>query len=66
MNESDHKSLYCVGLTGFTWLCGLSYTGINLQTPQDKELISLSESKVRGGTPSVLGDRYVESNEKKK
>ena len=44
----------------------MKHTGINLQTLQDKDLILLLEKKNRGGTDSVMGDRYVKSDEKKK
>ena len=36
VNEFGNKALYCVSLPGCTWECGLKYTGINLQTLQDK------------------------------
>ena len=29
VNESDINPLYCVSLPGYTWQCGLKYTGIN-------------------------------------
>ena len=55
-----------MSLPGYTWQCGLKYTGINLQTLQDKDMILLLESNIRGGISSVMGDRYVESNGDKK
>ena len=58
--------MHCVSLPGYTWQCGLKYTGINLQTLQDKDMNLLLENKIRGGISSVLGDRYVKSNENKK
>ena len=58
--------LYCVSLPGFTWQCGLKYTGINLQTLQDKDMILLLENNIRGGISSVMGDRYIKSNGNKK
>ena len=42
------------------------YTGINLQTLQDKDMILLLENNIRGGIRSVMGDRYVKSDENKK
>ena len=45
---------------------GLKYTVINLQTLQDKDMISLLENNIRGGVSSVMGDRYVISDENKK
>ena len=59
-------SLYCVSLPGYTWQCGLKNTGINLQTLQDKDLILTLENNLRGGISSVMGDRYVKSDDNKK
>ena len=39
VNKFDINPLYCVSLPGYTWQCGLKYTGINLQTLQDKDMI---------------------------
>ena len=39
VNEFGINSLYCVSLPGYTWQCGLKYTGKNLQTLQVKGLI---------------------------
>ena len=39
LNEFGINPLYCVSLPGYTWECCLKYTGINLQTFQDKDLI---------------------------
>ena len=36
INEFGINPLYCVSLFGYTWQCGLKYTGINLQTYQIK------------------------------
>ena len=66
VNEYVINPLYCVSLPGFTWQCGLNYTGINSQTLQDKDMILLSENNLRGVISSVMGDRYVKSNENKK
>ena len=65
-NEFKINPLYCVSLPGYTWQSGLKYTGINLQTLQDKDMILLLENNIRGGISSVMGDRYVRSNENKK
>ena len=59
INEFDNNSLYCVPLPGYTWQCGLKYTGRNLQTLQDKDMILLLENSIRGGISSVMGNRYV-------
>ena len=61
--EFKINTLYCVSLLGYTWQCGLKYTGINLQTLQDKDMILLLENNIRGGISSVMGDRYVISDE---
>ena len=42
------------------------YTGINLPTLQDKYLILTLGNNIRGGRSSVMGDRYVKSDENKK
>ena len=66
MNEFGINPLYCVSLPGYTWECGLKYTGINLPTLQDKDLILILENNIRGGISSVMGNRYVKSDENKK
>ena len=66
LNEFEINPLYCVSLPGYTWRCGLKYTGINLQILQDKDMILLIEINIRGGISSVMGDRYVKSDEYKK
>ena len=62
-NEFKINPLYSVSLPGYAWQCGLNYTGINLQTLQDKGMILLLENNIRGGISSVMGDRYIKSNE---
>ena len=66
VNEFGINPLYCVSLPGYTWQCGLKYTGINLQTLQDKDMVLLLENNIRSGISSVMGDRYVKSDENKK
>ena len=66
VNEFDINPLYCVNLPRYTWQCGLNYTGINLQTLQDKDKILLLENNIRGGISSLMGDRYVKTDENKK
>ena len=61
--QYDINPLYCVSLPGYTWQCGLKYTGIKLQTLQDKDMILLLENNIRGGISSVMGDRYIKSDE---
>ena len=66
VNEFGINPLNCVSLPGYTWQCGLKYTGRNLQTLEDKDMILLLENNIRGGISSVIGDRYVKSDENKK
>ena len=66
VNEFGINPLYCVSLPGFAWQCGLKYTGINLQTLQVKDMILVLEDNIRGGISSVMGDRYIKSDDKKK
>ena len=66
VNEFGINPLYCVSLPGYTWQCGLKYTGINSQTLQDKDMILLLENNIRGGISSVMGGRYIQSDENKK
>ena len=66
VNEIGINPLYCVSLPGYTWDYGLKYTGINLQTLQDRDLILTLKNNIRGGISSVMGDRYVKSDENKK
>ena len=44
----------------------MKYTDIKVQTLQDKDLILLLENIIRGGISSVMGDRYVKSDENRK
>ena len=48
VNEYVINPLYCVSSPGYGWQCGLKYTGINLQTLQDKDKILLLENNIRG------------------
>ena len=66
VHEFEINPLYCVSLPSYTWQCGLKYTGINLQTLQDKDKILLLETNIRGGISSVMGDRYIKSDDNKK
>ena len=66
VNEFDINPLYCVSLPGYTWQCGLKYTGIKLQTLQDGDMTLLLENNIRGGISAVMGDRYIQSDGNKK
>ena len=66
VKEYGINPLFCVRFPGYTWQCGLNYTCINLQTLQEKDMILLLENIIRGGISSVMGDKYVISDENKK
>ena len=66
VNEFGINPLYCVSLPGYTWQCGLKYTGLNLQILQYKDMILLIKNIIRGGISSVMGDCDVTSDENKK
>ena len=66
VKKNGINPFYCVSLPGYTWQCGLKYTGINLQTRQNRDLILALENKIRGGISSVMGDRYIKSDVNKK
>ena len=66
VKEFGINPLYSVSLPGYTWQCGLKYTSIKLDTLQDKDMILLLENNIRGGISSVMGDRYVKSDDYKK
>ena len=55
-----------MSLPGYTWKCGMKNTDIKLQTLQDKDLVLTFETIIRGSISSVMGVRYVESDEKEK
>ena len=61
--------LYRYSLPGYTWKAGLKLTDIKLDFMKDthsasgKNLLLLLENNIRGGILSVMGDRFVESNE---
>ena len=59
------NSLYCISLPRYTYHCALKNTDIKLQTLQDKDMILLIEKNIRG-ISSVMGDRYVKSDDNKK
>ena len=64
--EMEINLLYCVSFSGYTWQCGLKYTGINIQTLQEKDMSLVLENKICGGISSVMGDRYIQSDENNK
>ena len=66
IEEYGINPLYCVSLPGYTWQCGMKHTDINLQTLQDKDMILLLENNIKGGISSVMGDRFVQSDENEK
>ena len=64
--DHDINPFYCESLPGYTYQCALNYTDIKLQTLQDKDMILLIENNIRRGISSVMGNRYVKSDENKK
>ena len=63
--ENKINPLYSYSLPGYTWKAGLKFTNIKLDFIKDKELLLLLENNIRGGISSVMGDRHVQSDEKK-
>ena len=63
--EYKINPLYSYSLPGYTWKAGLKLTNIKLDFIKDKELLLLLENNIRGGISSVMGDRHVQSDEKK-
>ena len=66
IEEFGINPLYCMSLPDYTWQCGMKHTHIKLQTLQDKDLILTLEDIIRGGVNSIMGDRYVQSGDKKR
>ena len=58
--------LYSYSLPGYTWKSGLKLTKIKIDFIKDKELLLLLENNIRGGIASVMGPRYIESDENTK
>ena len=63
IEEYGINFLFCVSLPGYTWQYGMKNIYIKLRSLQDKDMILLLENNIRGGISSVMGDRYVESDE---
>ena len=62
----DNEIFLKIGLApGYTWKAGLKLTIIKLDFIKDKELSLHLENNIRGGVSSVMGDRYVQSDDKK-
>ena len=58
------NSSYSYSAPGYTWKAGVKMTKIKLDFIKDKHL--LLEKNISGGIPSVMGHRYLESNENTK
>ena len=65
LNVNDDP-LYSYSLPGYTWKAGLKLTKIKLDYIKCKELLLLLENNIRGGISSVMGPRFIESNENTK
>ena len=61
----EYNPLYSYSLPRYTWKAGLKLTNIRLDFIKDKDQLLLLENNIRGGISSVMGDRFVESNENK-
>ena len=55
-----------VSLPGYTYQCALKYSDTGIQTLQDKDLILLIESNFGGVIKSVMGNRFIKSDDNKK
>ena len=66
VEENGISPLYCVSLPAYTWQCGMKHTDIKLQTLQDKDMILLLKINIRDAISSVMGNRFVKSDENKK
>ena len=66
IKEYGFIPLYCVSLPGYSYQCAQKHTDIKLQTLQDKDLILLLKTNLRGGISSVKGIRYVKWDDIKK
>ena len=64
--EYGINPLYSYSLPGYASKAGLKLTNINLDFIKDKDLLLLLENNIRGGTSSVMGPRYIESDENTK
>ena len=64
--EYGINPLYSYSLPGYTWKAGLKLTKIKLDFIKDKQLLLLLENNIRGGISSVMGPRFIESNENTK
>ena len=64
--EYGINPLYGYSLPGCTWKAGLKLTKIKLDFIKNKQLLLLLENNIRGGISSVMGPRFIESNENTK
>ena len=63
--EYGINPLYSFSAPGYTWKAGLKLTNIKFDFIKDEHLFLLLENNIRGRISSVMGDRFVESNENK-
>ena len=63
--EYGINPLYSFSAPGYAWKAGLKLTNLQLDFIEDKHLLLLLEKNIRGEISSVMGDRFVESNENK-
>ena len=55
---------YCYSAPGLSWNAGLKYTGIELDVITDIDMLNMWRDGIRGGFSGVLGQRFVEANNK--
>ena len=60
----SNNSSYSYSAPRYSWKAGVTMTKIKLDFIKDKHL--LLEKNISGGIPSVMGHRYLESNENTK
>ena len=61
-----YYSFLCSSLPGYTWKAALKVTNIKLDFLRDKHMLLVLQINIRGRISFVKGDRYVESNGKRK
>ena len=61
--EYSINPLCSYSLPGYTWKAGLKITKIKLDFIKDNHLLLILENNIRGEISSVMGPRYIESDE---
>ena len=66
VKKYGNNLLKSVSLPGYTYQCALKYGDPEIQTLQGKDLILLIESISGGVISSVMGNRFIKSDDNKK